>query len=116
MTRVAKTNYVYKLNPTDKPALTIRSGDTVTFELEDGFSGVITSNEDSALKVDFARVLPATGPVYVDGAMPGDVLAIIIKDIKLDKQGAVLVLEQVGVLKDKQGALYKSNFNHEGRN
>jgi amidase len=92
MKHITRKHFLYKIGPNDKPVLTIDSGEIVVFDMEDGFSGVIRSNEDSALSLDMKRVLPATGPVYIKGAMPGDILVIQIKKIELDTQGAVLVL------------------------
>lgn len=58
------------------PALTIGPGETVEFENIDATCGQITakSTVDTIRNLDFARVNPVAGPVYVDGAEPGDAL------------------------------------------
>jgi amidase len=66
-----------------KPVLTIFPGDTVRTKTVDA-GGV-----DEHTK---ARVLggnPQTGPFYVEGAMPGDVLVIRIKKLRLNRATAI---------------------------
>ncbi len=60
-----------------KPALTAAPGDTIEFENIDATCGQITakSTADTIRTLDFARVNPIAGPVYIDGAEPGDALA-----------------------------------------
>src|SRR5262245_65625422 len=60
------------------PRLTIAPGETVHFETVDASSGQLTRESTAAdlVKLDLARVNPVTGPVYVDGAKPGDAVKI----------------------------------------
>jgi acetamidase/formamidase len=61
-------------------AITIAPGDTVDFRDIDAMCGQISA--DSKVEVldtiDFARVNPIAGPVYVDGAEPGDTLKVTL--------------------------------------
>ncbi len=60
------------------PVLTLAPSATVTFDIMDASAGQITpqSTADVFAAYDASRVNPVTGPVYVDGAEPGDVLAM----------------------------------------
>ena len=66
------------------PALTIETGDIVRFECRDALNGQIT--EDSTAEelgnVSFDPVHPLTGPVAIEGAEPGDVLAVELLDFE----------------------------------
>jgi acetamidase/formamidase len=64
-----------------EPAMTIAPGDTVEFKDIDATCGQITakSTVDTIRNLDFSRINPITGPVYVDGAMPGDALKVTIQ-------------------------------------
>ncbi|MFC7096477.1 acetamidase/formamidase family protein [Halobaculum marinum] len=67
-----------------EPALTIADGDVVRFECRDAVDGQIdveTTAED-VLDVSFDPVHPLTGPVYVEGAEPGDVLEVDLLDLQ----------------------------------
>ncbi len=65
-----------------KPRLTIRSGETVVVESEDAFSGQIRTNDDRRDKTTMPFSNPQTGPIFVEGADPGDALAITIESIE----------------------------------
>ena len=62
------------------PALKIAPGETVHFETLDASSGKLTRTSTAAdlEKLDFDRVNPVTGPVYIDGAKPGDALKVSV--------------------------------------
>lgn len=66
-----------------EPALEVDPGDTVELECADASGGQLTahSTERDVLGLDMARVNPVTGPVYVKGAEPGDVLAVEILEL-----------------------------------
>jgi acetamidase/formamidase len=64
--------------------LTISPGETVSFECRDASAGQFT-RETVATQVptiDLGRVNPVTGPIHIDGAMPGDALKVTILSFK----------------------------------
>jgi acetamidase/formamidase len=65
----------------------IDPGDTVVFECRDASDAQVTPSSDaSALgSLDFGRIHPLTGPVFVKGAQPGDSLEVEI--VKLEHKG-----------------------------
>jgi acetamidase/formamidase len=73
-----KTSIHYKWNNALPPTLTVDSGSTITFDLVDGGDNQIlpTSNVSAIHAYDFSRTDPATGPIYINTALPGDVLKI----------------------------------------
>ena len=67
------------------PRLTIDPGDTVIFHTRDAGDGYYTQDstaEDAANKGPFTGH-PLTGPVYVRGAAPGDILAVEVVSMEL---------------------------------
>ena len=64
----------------------------------DCFANQICSAEDRLETLDWQRVNPATGPIYVNGAEAGDVLKITIKEIQIADQGVVATGKDLGVL------------------
>src|SRR3954447_5763460 len=59
------------------PAMRVKPGATLRLWSEDAFGGVLRSVDDlSSEKVDLRFVNPQTGPFYVEGAAPGDALAL----------------------------------------
>lgn len=82
-----------------EPALKVASGEQVKFNTIDCFSGQLQSDEDLIGTIDFDQVNPGTGPLYVEGAEVGDVLAVHIDDITVEDHGFA-VTYGVGYLKD----------------
>lgn len=62
------------------PALMIAPGDEVAVQTVDAGNGQLTPQSTAAdiARFDFDNVNPVTGPIYVDGAEPGDQLAITV--------------------------------------
>lgn len=60
------------------PVLTVAPGATISLELNDASGGQLTksSTPEALSALDFTRVNPVTGPVHIDGAQPGDAIAI----------------------------------------
>ncbi len=62
------------------PVVTCAPGDILRFDVIDASGGQLHENsttEDIA-QLDFNRVNPVTGPVYIDGAEPGDALQVTL--------------------------------------
>ncbi|TIS30155.1 MAG: acetamidase, partial [Mesorhizobium sp.] len=59
-------------------------GSTIEFQCLDSSGGQLTldSTVDDVALLDFAKVNPVTGPIYVEGAEPGDALKITIEAFK----------------------------------
>ena len=95
------TKYVYSFSPNNEPVETVKKGETLKFKTLDCFSNQIKSEEQLITTIDFDHVNPATGPVYVEGAEPGDVLVVDILDITISDQGVTTTLPEIGPLFDK---------------
>ncbi len=91
-------SYVYHFSPDNEPVKRVEKGATVTFKTLDCFSNQIKSEEQLITAIDFDRVNPATGPVYVEGAEPGDVLVVDILKIKVGDVGIASTLPETGPL------------------
>ncbi|MBN1669438.1 MAG: acetamidase/formamidase family protein [Kiritimatiellae bacterium] len=91
MQRVAKEKVVYALSAANEPALRVAENETFCLELQDCYAGRVRSEQD-----DFPREMgpfanPATGPVYVEGARPGDVLGVSIQAISICDAAVMVV-------------------------
>lgn len=72
----------YEFSRHNEPRLRILPGQSVLVESEDAFSGQIRSNEDRRDKSKKPYGNPQTGPIWVEGAEPGDTLTVAIEDIQ----------------------------------
>lgn len=89
MLKISKEQSVYTMSNQNTPVLHCKSGDVVVFETEDCFGGQIQNEEEHMGAIDWTRINPATGPLYIDGAEKGDVLKVEIQKIILVDHGAM---------------------------
>ncbi len=87
-----------------EPALTVASGETVRIRTQDCFGNQVRKPEDRLDEIDWNHINPATGPVYVQGAVPGGALKVTIDNIEPDAQTASCTGEGEGVCGDRFGA------------
>lgn len=82
------------------PRLRIQSGDTVVFETLEASAGQVRPDSPSEVlaSLDFAYIHPLTGPVYVEGAEPGDTLEVDIVSIQHKGWGWNGVIPNFGLL------------------
>lgn len=81
---------IHKMSKDNPPVATAKSGDTVCFETLDCFGCQLKSEDQLLGGLDWSNINPATGPLFVEGAEPGDVLKVEILKIELDKQGVMV--------------------------
>ena len=96
--RVSARDVVFKADKENKPVLTIKSGEKVIFECRDAFNQVIKKPEDLPINFDMDHINPATGPVFIEGAEPGDTLEVHIEKIVLAEQGACCIIPNFGFI------------------
>jgi amidase len=81
--------YHYVFSPYVEPLTTVSPGETVAIHTQDAFEGRITSPDDVPSRVLGAYLNPQTGPLYIEGAQPGDTLAVRIEAIEPTRDWAV---------------------------
>ncbi len=76
-----RSQYVYTFGGA-APAMRIKPGTVLRLWSEDAFNFALQSSDDlPSAKLDMRYVNPQTGPFYVEGAEPGDTLALHIVDL-----------------------------------
>ena len=91
---VVPHDYSYVFNPYRESIAQVKLKERVTIHTNDAFESRITKKEDLPSRaLATAKFLnPQTGPIYVEGAEPGDTLAIHIESIEPTRDFAVSVL------------------------
>jgi amidase len=97
-TQLTTESYIYAMDKNNKPALTVKSGSQVEIDTFDCFQDQIQSEETTFNAIDWNQINPATGPVYVEEAQPGDILKVTIDNIQLGEQGVMVVGPELGVM------------------
>jgi acetamidase/formamidase len=85
------------------PALTIAPGTTVAFETVDASGAQLSPSSTVAdiATLDFGKVNPVTGPVFIDGAEPGDALKVTIEGFQPSGWGWTANIPGFGLLADQ---------------
>ena len=117
---IGRDTFHYLWNRTHKPALSIEPGDEVAFDINDVWTWLIGKNTASAdlPGLDGSKLYPLAGPVYIEGAQPGDTLTVEVLDVANDDWGWSAIFPGLGLLDGfKDPYLYKwdlkdSDFAH----
>lgn len=99
MPTITGNHVIYAFEPDMEAVLSVDDGSIVTFESNDCYFGQIQTEEDDPVRVDRDFLNPATGPVYIRGADPGDTLRVDILGIDIADRGIMVVLPGEGLLK-----------------
>jgi amidase len=78
----------------------VEQGEEVILQTHDCFEGQIQTTADLCDALDWNHVNPATGPVYIKGAKPGDVLRVDLLEINLGDQSSMVTIPGEGALGD----------------
>lgn len=99
---------VYKFSKDNPPCCTAQPGEILLFKTLDCFSNKITDESVTMKDLDFSYNItnPAAGPVYIEGAQPGDVLVVDILDLQVADEGTIATDDHCGPL--FEGMPYRS--------
>ncbi|MFV8517040.1 acetamidase/formamidase family protein [Bacillus sp. SBS7] len=98
MYRIHKEHFIYTMSPNNQPCMEVEVGSCVVFETYDCFENQIDSEDVAFQELDWNRINPATGPIYIKGAEPGDILVVTIEKIKITEQGVLTTGANLGVM------------------
>jgi len=99
-------------HPDIPPAVRCEVGDEVVLEARDAFDGQMgpDASLDTVAAPNLDVVHPLTGPVYVEGAEPGDLLEVEILDVEPDRYGYTVQVPGFGFLRDAFPEPFKVNW------
>ena len=85
------------------PILTVAPGETIAFDCPDASGGQLTgaSTVADVGRLDFGLINPVVGPVFIDGAAPGDAVKITIGEFAPSGFGWTANIPGFGLLADQ---------------
>ena len=102
LTEEMQGTYHYTIGPYSEPVLHIAPGDRVVVETRDAFEGKLTSESDVPSEIlEMPWLNPQCGPIMVDGAEKGDVLAVHIEKMLPrgpNPRGTCCMIKEFGAL------------------
>ncbi|MFN7165705.1 MAG: acetamidase/formamidase family protein [Pannonibacter sp.] len=97
------------------PAARVEPGSTILFHCHDSSAGQLgpSSTLEDLGRLDFGKINPVSGPIYVEGAEPGDALKVTIDSFKPSGFGWTANIPGFGLLADqfKDPALHIWKYN-----
>ncbi|MDQ6778159.1 MAG: acetamidase/formamidase family protein [Actinomycetota bacterium] len=96
--RVPRSAKVFSYSAAHEPAATVTPGETFIVETTSAFGEFPLGPGDDLSGLDVDRCDPLTGPIAIEGALPGDVLEVHIIDIQVEGLGAQGVIPGIGIL------------------
>lgn len=99
---LSRSNPKYCIDAAETPEAHVTGPARLIFETHDARGGKLREawqvhQTTPDFSERFPKVNPVTGPVHVDGAEPGDTIAVSIVNIALDDQGFILVKPDMGI-------------------
>lgn len=101
MKTIQNTNVIYNFSPNMTPVEIVEPGEVFKVKTNDCFFQQITSEDMVLTSIDHSTLNPATGPIFVNGAEPGDLLKVKILNIDIADKGVVMIAPGEGVLAEK---------------
>jgi len=105
-------NCFNRYHPAIKPAAKAKPGDLIVVHTRDALDSNlnINSKPKDVTAIDLNLVHPMTGPIYIEGAKRGDVIAIKLIDIQPDEYGYTTIVPGFGFLADKYTSPFVANW------
>ncbi len=107
-------------HPDIPPVLRADPGDTVVMDTRDAFDGIIkpSTTLDALRRIDLGAALslvhPLTGPVFINGAEPGDLLEVNIVEITPQRFGYTAILPGFGFLRNYFPTFFLAKWSIDG--
>ncbi|MCO7174873.1 acetamidase/formamidase family protein [Sporolactobacillus kofuensis] len=98
VTTIKKGTPIYAFSKDNSPVASVDPGEPVTIETYDCFEDQIISEDTDFGAIDWNRINPATGPIFINGATPGKTLAVHIDKIDVKSKGVLSTGKDLGTM------------------
>jgi amidase len=98
---IPKDRVIYSFNPNNISQYTVEDGEIFWVETDDCYSGQIKNETVKRPDIDISIMDCSVGPIAIQNAKVGDILAVEIIDIVLASQGVMVTSPGLGILGDK---------------
>jgi amidase len=100
-TKVTREQVFFAFQPELTAIANVKQGEEVIMETHDCFEGQLKTSADLLDSLDWDHINPASGPVYIEGTKPGDVLRVDLLKIDIANQSIMVTLPGEGALGDQ---------------
>jgi amidase len=113
-TRISRDHLFFSFHRNLAPAARVPQGEEVVLETHDCFQGQLRSEQDLIATLDWSHVNPATGPVFIEGAHPGDILRVDLLEVTPGDQSTMVTIPGEGALGDVIKQMETAMLRREG--
>jgi amidase len=102
--RLGASHTFYHFDPANPPAIRVAPGEEIVVEVQDAFGGerdIAKVPDPWTAEWEGHPTPPATGPVYVEGARPGQTLVVDIVEIQTGPEGFLAIQRNAGFLPER---------------
>jgi amidase len=113
-TRISRDHLFFSFHRNLPPAARVAQGEEVVLETHDCFQGQLQTEQDLIATLDWNHVNPATGPVFIEGAHPGDILRVDLLEVAPGDQSIMVTIPGEGALGDVIKQMETAMLRREG--
>lgn len=95
---IGRDKVFYAFKPDLQPAIRAELGEELVFETYDCFQGQIKTETDLVTNLDWNHTNPATGPVFIEGVQPGNILRLEIVNVEVEPASVMVTIPGEGAL------------------
>lgn len=99
--KVSCATSIYAFDKNNEPAKRVKAGDSITIATYDCFTNQIQSELTEMTAINWDQINPATGPVFIEGAQPGDILKVTIDHLEIGDRGVMVTGKDLGIMGDR---------------
>jgi amidase len=111
---IGRETVFYAFGPDLQPAVRVDMGEEIVFETHDCFQGQIKTEADLVTNLDWNHTNPATGPAYLEGAQPGDILRLEVLDVEVESHSVMVTIPGEGSLGNRISLAETTILRQEG--
>jgi len=98
MKTISATKCVYVMSADNEPIASVKLGERFAVQTKDCYSNTIRTEKDTFTADKYSLANPATGPIFVDGAEPKQILAVHIHQIRPAEKAVMYIEPGMGAL------------------
>jgi len=98
MSDLTRDKAFFGFSPQNEAVLHAQQGERLHLTTHDCFSGQLKTPADTLETLDWSITNPATGPIYIEGTKPGDVLRVDLHEVKAHGPSVMIAVPGVGAL------------------
>ncbi|NMB26718.1 MAG: acetamidase [Tissierellia bacterium] len=100
MVRIPRDKVIYEMSKDNKAVVEVEINEAFVVETHDCYTGTLKDESQPASSVPWEKINPATGPIYIKGAKPGDILVVNIDKIQIQNKCVMATQPGLGVTGD----------------